>query len=221
MRHVTAIILATLFATFMGSSPLIASEEQRSATTIAKWDESGGLRSLVVNTSDLLTPAQREIVNSGFSTFTILAISDKKIIESESLPSIKVACSVKYDTWEERYSMIRVDPSPLRTLVVKDYKSWANECLTVHIEDQTIISGLSSGGTLHAILQIRQSSPDEGAKIKNWLVRQQSGFMQGLYAHMLGDFQIKGFVRIIIQVPPGPIAGSTLPTKTPASPKGI
>lgn len=176
---------------------------------------------LMVNVSDLLTPAQREIVNSGFSTFTILAISDKKVIENEPLPDSKVACSVKYDTWEERYSVIRVDPAPLRTLTVKDYKSWADECLTINIENKSLLAGFSSGGTLHAILQIRQSSPDEGAKIKNWLVRQQSGFMQGLYAHMLGDFQFKGSVRVIIQVPPGPLAGAVPPTKPPLPPKGV
>jgi hypothetical protein len=97
--------------------------------------------------------------------------------------------------------MIRVDPAPVESLVVKDYKDWASYCLRYELRKTDLLSRFKKGGNLNAVLQIRQSSPDEASKIKKWLVRQQSGFMQGLYAHMLGDFQFRGSIRINIQIP--------------------
>jgi hypothetical protein len=183
-------------------------DEQRQATATAKWsmdDKTLGLeKSLIVNVSDLLSPAQREIVNSGFSTFTLFAISTNKLTDQDALPEMRVVCSVKYDTWEEKYQLIKIDPGPTQTSIASDYKSWADECLTYRIKSDTLLESLAQGGTLNAILQIRQSSPDEASKIKKWLVRQQSGFMQGLYAHMLGDFQFRGTVKINITVPRSP-----------------
>lgn len=193
-----------LFSAIIGiaivAQPAVA-DDQKTATTIARWEQSGNDQHLVFDVSDLLTPAQRDIVNSGFSTFTVFAISDVKIDESETLPEMRVVCSVKYDTWEERYQMIRVDPAPVESLVVKDYKDWASHCLRYELRKTDLLSRFKKGGNLNAVLQIRQSSPDEASKIKKWLVRQQSGFMQGLYAHMLGDFQFRGSIRINIQIP--------------------
>jgi hypothetical protein len=191
--------------TLLGGTSKSLADEPRLATTTAKWSPDGQ-KSLTVNVSDLLTPAQRDIVNSGFSTFTLLAISAKKINDQEALPDMRVVCSVKYDTWEEKYQLIKMDPGPTQTSVATDYRSWADECLSYSIKTDTLIENLSHGATLHGILQVRQSSPDEASKIKNWLVRQQSGFMQGLYAHMLGDFQFRGTVRITITIPPKPIS---------------
>jgi hypothetical protein len=176
---------------------------------------------LIINIGDLLTPGQRDIINSGFSTFTLLAISEEKLEDSGPIPDSKLTCSVKYDTWEERYQMIRVDPPPVRTLTAKDYKTWAEECLLHKITSTPMLSRLTNGGTLYATLQVRQSSPDEGAKIKNWLVQQQSGFMQGLYAHMLGDFQFKGTIRINIQVPAISSARGEIPGKQDSVKKGM
>jgi hypothetical protein len=196
----------------LGHIPLVASQaalgdEPRNATTTAKWSENQS-HELIVTVGDLITPSQREIVNSGFSTFSLLAISTKKISEQDSLPEMRSICSVKYDTWEEKYQILKVEPSPSKTSTVKDYKAWAEECLSFPLRDQATLRQLSKGGTLHAVLQLRQSSQDEASRIKNWLVRQQSGFMQGLYAHMLGDFQFKGTVSITVNVPPAPIRAS-------------
>jgi hypothetical protein len=212
-------IAAALFCMFQAGQS--RSEDERTATTVAKWDMTGTTPVLIINIGDLLTPAQRDIINSGFSTFTLLAISDKKLEDSDQLPESKLACSVKYDTWEERYQMIRVDPPPVQTMTAKDYKTWATECLRHKLTTSPMLSRLTNGGSLFATLQVRQSSADEGAKIKNWLVQQQSGFMQGLYAHMLGDFQFKGTIRIIIQVPAMSSARGDAPTKQDTVKKGI
>jgi hypothetical protein len=201
--------IMTLILSLSGSSKTFA-EEPLAATTTAKWDASNLYKTLDINVSDLLTPSQRDIVNSGFSTFTLFTVSENPTsavaaqsdTAKEGHQDFRLTCSVKFDTWEERYQIIRIDPAPVLNLVALDYKTWAGECLRIKISNQETLEKLSNGGTLSAVLQIRQSSPDEGVKIKNWLVRQQSGFMQGLYAHMLGDFQFRGLVNISVQVAP-------------------
>jgi len=179
-------------------------DEPKQASAVAAWSLEKGHRSLEINFADLLTPSQKEIIHSGFSTFTLLAISESKFNEKDTPPQVRLACKVKYDTWEERYQMSRIEPAPVMELLTKNYQTWAKECLRYTLVNNGILDKFTKGGTLYAVLQIRQSSPDEGAKIKNWLVRQQSGFMQGLYAHMLGDFQFSGMTKITIQVPAHP-----------------
>jgi hypothetical protein len=218
MRTALARTLPLMLVTLLAGTTRSFADEPRSATATAKWSTTTP-KTLTVNISDLLTPAQREIVNSGFSTFTLFALSDKKIADQEALPEMRIVCSVKYDTWEEKYQLIKVDPAPTQTSIAKDYKAWADECLAYTVRGGSIIDSLSKGGTLQGILQIRQSSPNEAAKIKNWLVRQQSGFMQGLYAHMLGDFQFKGTVHITISVPS--ISLDERGIRNPAQTKGI
>jgi hypothetical protein len=230
-----AFLLVPIVISAASPSTTAYSDEPRTATTVGKWVETDQNRSLFISVSDLLTPSQREIVNSGFSTFTLLTMSDQifpqKIeaaglvdtspTEKDSIPEFRLACSVKFDTWEERYQLIRMDPAPVKNFMTKDYKSWANECLLFTITSPELLNQLANGGSLIATLQIRQSSPDEGAKIKNWLVRQQSGFMQGLYAHMLGDFQFRGTIKVVVQVPPRPIMSSDAPSRQQPPKKGI
>lgn len=186
----------------MVSTTKLVAQVPRSILIPAKWINDKGTSSLTIDVTDIITPAQKEIVNSGFSTFTLLAISDQSIQPRDALPDQRVVCSVKYDTWEERYQAVRVEPLPIESSSIKDYVEWSKKCLQIRIDSPTIVRKVASGGQLSGLLQIRQSSPDESAKIKKWLVQQQSGFMQGLYAHMLGDFQFQGIVKLDIIVPP-------------------
>ena len=187
------------------TAQISSGDEPKQASAVATWSMEKGPRALEINFADLLTPSQKEIIHSGFSTFTLLAISESKFKDNDTPPQIRLACKVKYDTWEERYQMSRIEPAPVVELLTKNYKTWAKECLQYTLVNNGILDKFAKGGTLYAVLQIRQSSPDEGAKIKNWLVRQQSGFMQGLYAHMLGDFQFSGMTKITIKVPAYPV----------------
>lgn len=185
-------LLATLVLVFFMQSRASAEAENR-VRAQAKWDQS----KLVINVADVLTPAQREIINSGFTTFSVFSIGDPN---DKNATAYRLSCTVKYDTWEDRYDVSKLDPPPTVSETVKDYKSWSNMCLEVVIDDPKVIATLEQQGEVNALLNIRQSTPEEGAKIKSWLVKQQSGFMQGLYSHMLGDFQYlhKSNVRVII-----------------------
>jgi hypothetical protein len=54
---------------------------------------------------------------------------------------------------------------------------------------------------------------DEASKIKDWLVKQQSGLMQGLYSHMLGDLQLGGRSEVTLDIPPRPNPQKTIKLK--------
>ena len=173
-------------------------------TTVARWNSEGDAPTLAINVADLLTSAQREIVNSGFSTFTAFAFGDDSYGGTRMTSVPDVICSVKYDPWEDRYDIIRLSPVPILNETIKEYKIWTNLCLEIVIKDPIVIAQLEKEGVGTAILRVRQSTPDEGNRIKNWLLKQQSGFMQGLYAHMLGDFELRQRMKVKVTIPARP-----------------
>lgn len=170
----------------------------------AKWDLKSNQHALTISLADLLTPGQRDMIHSGFTTFAIFRTGDlptkTRPSSNEESPLSQISCTVKYDTWEDRYEVVRLDPPPPQTHVFKTYRDWAETCLTIEISEPAQIKQWQTLGTVPAVLTIRQSTADESAKIKAWLVKQQSGFMQGLYAHMLGNFQYQNSMRIKIHV---------------------
>ena len=97
---------------------------------------------------------------------------------------------------DRQYEVTRLDPPPPTSITVKEYRDWSKDCLEVTVSDAKILAELNQIGTISAYLVVRQSTSDESGRIKNWLVKQQSGFMQGLYSHMLGDFQYQNQTRI-------------------------
>lgn len=186
------------------SGTLQAANENR-VKSQARWDTSENNHRLIINVADVLTPSQREMINSGFTTFSVFSMGDSRDVVSVAFQTYRRSCTVKYDTWEDRYEVGKIDPAPFQTELVKDYKSWAQLCLEMIIEDPKLLSILEQSGEINGSLNIRQSTADEAAKIKSWLVKQQSGFMQGLYSHMLGNFQYQHQSIIRIGIPKRPI----------------
>lgn len=188
-------------------------EPEGRARTQARWDQTHGSR-LIINVADILTPSQREIINSGFTTFSVFSVGETSDSNGKPSPFFRLSCTVKYDTWEDRYDVHKLDPPPLASETVKDYKSWSSMCLEIIIDDPKVLAEFENNGEISGMLNIRQSTPEEGAKIKNWLVKQQSGFMQGLYAHMLGNFQYQHRSPIRIVIPkPSPVKSSQRATQ--------
>jgi len=182
-------------------SPFLNASTDQLSVTRATWENTGKGNTIILDVRELLTVEQREIVKSGFSTFTLLAVAENRLKNDEAPPAMRLVCRVKYDTWEEKYHTTRIEPPPIQDYTGTKLDVWSKSCLVYKISEPEIINRLKSGGTLYATLQVRQSSQDESGKIKNWLVKQQSGFMQGLYSHMLGDLQLGGKVEILVDVP--------------------
>jgi hypothetical protein len=191
------------FIVFLKAITIQATEATKTSAT-ATWEKSSGDQFIAIDISPLLSAEQREIVNSGFSTLTILGISEKKMAGSDHEPEIRLVCKVKYDTWEEKYVTTKIDPLPMAKFTGNKIESWSNQCLRYRFENQAILNKLAQGGQLFISLQVRQSSMSEASKIKDWLVKQQSGLMQGLYSHMLGDLQLGGRTEVTLDIPPRP-----------------
>ena len=202
MRAVKLCGLAA-FIVFLKATTIKATEATKTSAS-ATWEKSSRDQFIAIDISPLLSAEQREIVNSGFSTLTILGISEKKMANSDHEPEIRLVCKVKYDTWEEKYVTTKIDPLPMAKFTGNKIESWSNQCLRYRFENQAILNKLAQGGQLFISLQVRQSSMSEASKIKDWLVKQQSGLMQGLYSHMLGDLQLGGRTEVTLDIPPRP-----------------
>ena len=194
----------------------VAANAQSEGLKVATWGNTETSPEIILDITTLLSPEQREIVRSGFTTFTLFSVAEKKTSPQDASSEFRVVCKVKYDTWEERYTTTKIEPLPLGTFTGNSIESWSNQCLKYRISNPNITKNLASGGRLFGKLIVRQSSLDEAAKIKEWLVKQQSGLMQGLYSHMLGDMQLGGRLEVVIEVPPAPKIKSG---ETPASGK--
>jgi hypothetical protein len=108
------------------------------------------------------------------------------------------------DAWDEIYELARLDERP-QTAVVRDFKKYVDLCLTAEVVSQSALAKLAPGdGSLHAKVQIEQISVDQAKKIKEWLIQQQSGVMQGLFSHMLQEITLSESIEIDIPVGPKP-----------------
>jgi hypothetical protein len=147
---------------------------------------------LLIDVSNILTPEQKAIINSGFTTFTQLRI------QNHDDQYYTTACSIKYDTWEERYEITKINSAPKSTQFVKTLADWSKDCLSIQLKVDHLVNRRQ---ILTGTLYIQQGDEQESKRIKEWLVKQQSGFMQGLYSHMLGTLTFQNQVDIIIEIP--------------------
>lgn len=170
---------------------------------VGRWDKAKSGPKVIIPLVDRLTAKQKQLVNSGFSTFSQLSVS----IASESdknasaEPFYQVSCTVKLDTWEERYDVARLDPQP-STMVVKKFDEYARLCLAAEIDEHEKISRFSaSGAMLDAILILDQISPEQANNLRQWIIRQQSGIMQKLFSHMLGEMTLTEKINVKVRLP--------------------
>ena len=175
---------------------------------LGQWQFKAGKSLLVVPLEGALTPKQKSIINGGFTTVSQLEVREAKDGEDDSGRVVyKVRCSVKFDAWEETYDIARLDDAP-RPALVKRLSEYGDLCLKAEINDPQWLGRFSQdGGTLYALLVVKQMSTDEAAKIKEWLIQQQSGVMQSLFSHMLGELTVNQTSKFKISVPPRPRDG--------------
>lgn len=156
-----------------------------------------GQRILSISLMDLIGNKRKNLIQSGFTTFTHLIIS---FGAGERKSRIQIECSVKYDTWNERYHLLRVG-STNEQKVVNTLEAYGRECLSFDIVDAEIINLLVNSESVIAELAMQQLSLQQAEKIRNWLVTQQSGIMQNLFSHMLGDMTLTDNLVAKIKLP--------------------
>ncbi len=179
------------------------------------WSQQSPIDKIVVNLGSLLNKKQRALLDSGFATFSQLIISEAGPGDS-ALELFRVACTVKMDAWDEVYELARLDEAA-QTATVKEFAKYVDLCLTAEIVQQKTLTSLASGkGSLHAKIQIEQISADQANKIKDWLVRQQSGVMQGLFSHMLQEITLSETIELDIPVGPKPSGSQRSQNENPS-----
>lgn len=156
-----------------------------------------------------LTKKQQQIITSGFTSLVQINLNiidpkgQKERIENAFY---KLRCSVKYDSWEEFFDVTRLLEATPKTLALKSEEEFNKNCLFISIPIKALPGVLTvAGGSLFSSLIVKQTSQAEAQKIRENLLEQQSGVMQRLFSHMLGELTLNEKTEIIISVPPPPI----------------
>jgi hypothetical protein len=124
------------------------------------------------------------------------------------------SCTVKFDAWDESYEVTRYDPSRENhksdSAIFRKFSDYGDFCLTATMPlSDTVVKVAAKGQKLIGRLTVQQMSAEEGARIKEWLVRQQSGLMQSLFKHMLGELALHQSLAVSISIPQVPQGGRT------------
>ena len=167
----------------------------------AKWQMIDKKLHLTISLETQLSEKQKNLINSGFSSYSEMSLLWPRSGLTLSKTFYKSKCTVKYDTWEERYELARIDQK-FKAESLKAFDDYSALCLTANISDPKIIEKLTKkGGIIHGHLTINQISNNKSEEIKEWLIKQQSGVMQGLFSHMLGDLKLSERETILIHIP--------------------
>lgn len=172
------------------------------------WNVTTDPPSLTLAVAQHLSKRQKTLINSGFSTYSALVV---RAITADAPELLRHECTVKFDTWEERYDLVLLSDSP-ESKRVKEFHEYADKCLTVVLSQRDKLAERTrQGGTLAVTLNLEQISGEQAAKAKQWLVRQQTGVMQGLFAHMIGELTLTEALSFRVQFPPRPTQATATP----------
>jgi hypothetical protein len=193
-------ILTILVLFFIRTLPLGAAGPV--VVALATWDRSQKEAQLVVSLEEHLAKKQRDLINSGFSAHSDLEVRSS----SDDGDSVQILfhsqCAVKFDTWEEVYDITRLDRD-YAGISSKSFGTYATTCLTARITGLERINELTrEGRVVRAVLKVTQIPTEKAAKVREWLIEQQSGVMQGLFSHMLGDLKLFQELEVVVQIPP-------------------
>ena len=182
-------------------APLRAQES--TLVTLGKWQKSGKDLALIIPLAGHLTDRQKKLINSGFSTYSQLVLfAMDEDEEARGDPLFKNRCTVKYDTWEERYELARIDQQ-VRMETISSFDTYAGRCLTMVITKAKTMAGWQKNGAiLMASLHLNQISRERADQIRDWLIKQQTGVVKGLFSHMLGELKLSEVITVTVHVPP-------------------
>jgi hypothetical protein len=168
---------------------------------LATWQLDKTEPQLRIRLENQLSKKQINLINSGFSTYTSLEIILPEGRFTEETRLFKSECTVKYDTWEEYYDIVKLR-NKTNLEKIRSFKVFSDYCLTATVTKHKALQYfVKHGGQLKATLKLDQISADRAEKIREWLIKQQSGVVKGLFSHMLGDLKLSEILRITIQIP--------------------
>ncbi len=172
------------------------------ASPTMAWQQTQNSIVLTLNLKDALSPQQKKLLFSGFTTFSHLEV---RLHEENGLsaPLLFVSeCTIQYDLWEEKFDLLHFldskKPDSLRSL-----QEYNELCLTASLQNVENLRKLETKGRrLDVRLDIAQVSNDFAKNVRQWLIQQQSGVMRGLFSHMLGELKLNETVSYELEPPP-------------------
>jgi hypothetical protein len=207
-------VAALALASALCAAAARADDDETTLVATARWQMQGGKLSVVAPLVEALTPKQKTMIEGGFTTVSQLSLklpppgvdpSDARAGSDDRQPFASVRCTVKFDAWEETYDVARLDEQP-RTALVKKLADYGDLCLKADVGETDVLGRLmEKGGTILAHLIVKQTSVEEAGRIKDWLIQQQSGVMQSLFSHMLGELSFNQTLIVRVDVPPKPM----------------
>jgi hypothetical protein len=212
-----SLLLGLLFSTPLVSLNSARSQEEVKSipVALAEWQKTEQGEAIGIVLRDLLNKKQINMINGGFTTVSQIRIVSIPYFDGITIESLdrefedeievdRVLCSVKFDAWEETYDVANIYPRGAAK-VLKTFDEFAQSCLVSTISDEKILESLNRGGILVAEIQVKQTSYTEAKEIKEWMIKQQSGVMAGLFSHMLGNVQLAQSKVISVSIPQRPV----------------
>lgn len=162
------------------------------------WQRQGHTLAYEVKIDDRLTPQQKKLIYSGFTTYSNLQVRLRYPDGRASLAFV-AECTVSFDLWEEKFDLTGfLEQRTAKSL--RTFDDYANTCLKARIGNLNKLSDLS-GIAFEVRLEISQVSQDFANDVRQWLIQQQSGVMRGLFAHMLGELKLSESLELVIKPP--------------------
>ena len=186
-----------LFATLIGAVRLGAAP----LNITAAWRGEPDALQIEIWLGDIMGPRQVKLIQSGFATLSELTMY---VVKGQEKPLARLRCHVVFDPWEENYRVtLLAENGRSEQKTVKTFERYAALCLHVQIPvDARLSLWPKDGGVIQGSLQVNQLSGEQKEHLREWLVKQQSGMMQELFAHMLGDISITEDLEVAVAVAP-------------------
>ena len=216
MRYAVYQALCLLILSFQAGSHLVAQETVRTLSAVSWISEPGKeKRRLLLDSSTLLTAAQRKLIYSGFPAYSLVDISMVKEGREDIL--VSRICSVRYELWDEVLRLTQKDKDIQERLL--SFEDYQKECLQISF-DVPDHQDPKKPADFYATVQFTQLSGDGSSRIRDWLIQQQSSILRSLFSHMLGELRVSEHSSARFQIPkPSPRPEKPSPEQTKEQPE--
>ncbi len=145
-----------------------------------------------------LTTKQVKTIEAGFTTYSRLEMIDT---DSQELIS-QTSCTVVYDLWEEKYTVIS-SKSPTLQTITGDLNKYTDECLSLKVEDDRGLKFFKDQEKkVRLQLHVEQLSEEKIDEVRLWLLEKQASSIKEIFRNLLEDPSLKNSVYMETYIKP-------------------
>lgn len=148
---------------------------------------------LSVRVFPAITPRQKQILESGFTTFSQVSLTTK----GGEKPIASKSCTARFDVWEDKieFTVHGVDKEMRKLRSILEY---SEACLQLIVPKNLLPQDAKE---LDLLLRFDQISDSQAEQIKKWIIENQSSVVDGLFRHMLGDLKLSEERKLLFSLP--------------------